>query len=103
VGRTQTARKTEQDGSEPEILLSFMDRHEWAVVVALVGGGQEINVGEAGLAEWGRSLRERFGHWRVVASPKALNGDASLAGQCLFQDGNTAALTVEQEPRFIWK
>ena len=43
--------------SEPEMMLDIMDRHkDWAVIVALVGGGQEINRGEAGLAEWGRAL-----------------------------------------------
>lgn len=45
--------------SEPEILLDVMSRHEdWAVVVAMVGSGQEINTGEAGLGEWGRALVE---------------------------------------------
>ncbi len=35
--------------SEPEFLISYMDRHkDWAVIVCLVGGGQEINTGEAG-------------------------------------------------------
>ena len=39
------------------MLLKIMERHEdWAIVVALVGGGQEINDGEAGLEEWGRAL-----------------------------------------------
>jgi hypothetical protein len=41
------------DMSEPTFLVSVMDRHEgWCVVVCLIGGGQEINTGEAGLAEW---------------------------------------------------
>ena len=39
--------------SEPEFLISCLDRHpDWAVVVCLVGGGQEINTGEAGISEW---------------------------------------------------
>lgn len=39
--------------SEPEFLISRLDRHEdWAVVVCLMGGGQEINTGEAGISEW---------------------------------------------------
>lgn len=41
------------DMSEPAFLISVMDRHpDWCVVICLVGGGQEINTGEAGLAEW---------------------------------------------------
>ena len=49
-----------------------MHRHQdWAVVVALVGGGQEINTGEAGLAEWGRALLQRP-EWGIVAPPAAL-------------------------------
>ena len=43
------------DMSEPEFLLSVMDRHsDWCVVVCLVGAGQEINTGEAGIGEWFR-------------------------------------------------
>src|SRR5262249_5456723 len=70
------AKKSGSELSEPEVILSIMDRHsEWAVVVALVGGGQEIHTGEAGLGEWGRSLRERFPHWQIAVSPKAVSGD----------------------------
>ena len=55
--------------SEPGFLISTMDRHEgWAVVVCLVGGGQEINRGEAGMPEWFDSLREHFSHWDVYAT-----------------------------------
>lgn len=55
--------------SEPEFLISTMDRHEdWAVIVCLIGGGQEINTGEAGLIEWFDSLRRSFKHWEVFVS-----------------------------------
>ena len=59
--------------SEPRMVIEIMDRFkdEWAVIVALIGGGQEINRGEAGLAEWGRALRE-FPGWQVFASPEVL-------------------------------
>lgn len=57
--------------SEPEFLISTMDRHEdWAVIVCLVGGGQEINTGEAGLSEWFDSLRRSFAGWDVFVSDK---------------------------------
>jgi len=91
------ARKTGSEFSEPETILSIMDRHtDWAVIIALVGGGQEIHSGEAGLAEWGKSLRKRFPHWRVAVSPKALTGDTSLAGQRLFEDGKLDSV-ISQE------
>jgi hypothetical protein len=57
--------------SEPEFLLSVMDRHtDWCVVVCLIGGGQEINTGEAGLGEWFRALARKFSHWRVLYSDR---------------------------------
>ena len=57
--------------SEPEFLISTMDRHhDWAVIVCLVGGGQEINTGEAGLPEWFDSLRRAFPHWDVYITPE---------------------------------
>lgn len=57
--------------SEPEFLISTMDRHDdWAVIICLVGGGQEINTGEAGLPEWFDSLRKSFRHWDVYITPQ---------------------------------
>ena len=65
-------RKRGQEGfaqSEPEFLVSVMDRHiDWCTVVCLIGGGQEINTGEAGIAEWLKALQTRFPHWDVHAS-----------------------------------
>ena len=59
------------DYSEPEFLISTMDRHDdWAVIICLVGGGQEINTGEAGLPEWFDSLRKAFSHWDVYITPQ---------------------------------
>jgi hypothetical protein len=60
--------------SEPEHTLEIMGRHaDWAVVVALIGQGQEINTGEAGLAEWGRVIAANP-RWRAVAAPRVLQG-----------------------------
>lgn len=57
--------------SEPEFLISTMDRHQdWAVIVCLVGGGQEINTGEAGLPEWFDSLCRAFPNWDVYITPQ---------------------------------
>jgi hypothetical protein len=64
------------DQSEPEFLLSYMDRHaDWAVVVCLVGGGQEIHTGEAGIAAWLDAIRERFRHWHVYVSPRLVESE----------------------------
>jgi hypothetical protein len=56
--------------SEPEFLISCLDRHDdWSVVVCLVGGGQEINTGEAGISEWFEAVLKRFKDWEVYLSP----------------------------------
>jgi len=87
--RAQHMKKFNRDYSEPEMLLRIMERHErWAVVVALVGGGQEINDGEAGLEEWGRALVGAAKEWVIYASPEVLEGGSSTAGHRLF-DGST--------------
>ncbi len=66
-------RKRGQSGfdmSEPEFLISVMDRHpDWCTIICLVGEGQEINTGEAGIAEWMLALQTRFPTWDVYASP----------------------------------
>lgn len=55
--------------SEPEFLISVMDRHiGWATIICLIGGGQEINKGEAGLAEWFKVLRNSYPNWSVFIS-----------------------------------
>lgn len=59
------------DMSEPEFLIGVMDRHpDWCTIVCLVGGGQEINTGEAGISEWIWALETRFPHWEVFVSPR---------------------------------
>jgi hypothetical protein len=81
----QNKRAKRPQVSESEMMLEVMDRHsDWAVIIALIGGGQEINRGEAGLAEWGRALA-RFPHWTVFASPYAL-GRESPVGFRLFEN-----------------
>lgn len=61
--------------SEPEFLISCLDRHkDWAVVVCLVGGGQEINTGEAGISEWIESLNRSFPDWHIYITPRFTGG-----------------------------
>lgn len=60
--------------SEPEYLISVMDRHEdWCTIVCLIGGGQEINTGEAGVSEWIESLKQKYSDWNIYYSDKILN------------------------------
>ena len=62
--------------SEPEFLISCLDRHsDWAVIICLVGGGQEINRGEAGISEWFNSLNRKFSHWQVYVSSKITDSE----------------------------
>lgn len=57
--------------SEPELLIEYMNRHQdWAVIVCLVGGGQDINTGEAGIQEWFDALRRSYPDWKVYVSNK---------------------------------
>jgi len=71
--------------SEPHFLLSVMDRHDgWCCVVCVIGGGQEINTGEAGLPEWFAALRRDFTHWRVLYSDR-VEGQEYQRGQRLSQ------------------
>jgi hypothetical protein len=56
--------------SEPEFLISYLDRHvDWAVIICLVGGGQEIHTGEAGIGAWLEAARLSFPGWNVCVSP----------------------------------
>jgi hypothetical protein len=68
--------------SEPEFLISCLDRHsDWAVIVCLVGGGQEINTGEAGISEWIDSLDRSFPNWNVFISSKLTDSEYGTAQQ----------------------
>lgn len=81
--------------SEPEFLISCLDRHrDWAVIVCLVGGGQEINTGEAGISEWVDVLLRSFPDWRVHISPHLTDSEY----------GAGAALrTIRKRPNVAWE
>ena len=69
--------------SEPEFLISCLDRHkDWGVVVCLVGGGQEINTGEAGISEWIEAINKSFPDWHVYVSDR-LTDNEYAAGKAL--------------------
>ena len=66
------------DYSEPEFLISCLNRHkDWAVIVCLVGGGQEINTGEAGISEWLDAMYNTFPEWKVYISPNLTDSEYS--------------------------
>ena len=65
--------------SEPEFLIEIMDRHDdWCSIICLVGGGQEINTGEAGLEEWINALRDNFTDWKIYFSELIISDDNYL-------------------------
>lgn len=65
--------------SEPEFLISYLDRHsDWAVIICLVGGGQEIHTGEAGIREW-LDVLQRFPRWHVYVSPNLSESEYDAA------------------------
>jgi hypothetical protein len=71
--------------SEPEFLISCLDRHpDWAVIVCLVGGGQEIHTGEAGISEWIESLNRSFPDWHIYISSRLTDSEYA-AGKVLDQ------------------
>jgi hypothetical protein len=62
--------------SEPESLIEFMNRHDdWATIVCLVGGGQEINTGEGGIVDWFDALRNHFPDWEIYLSDKMTDSE----------------------------
>jgi len=85
------------DMSEPEFLISVLDRHEdWAIVICLIGGGQEINTGEAGLPEWFSAIQKNYPHWDVYASNK-LTDQEYTNGENIYSSLTEKQLTVKNE------
>jgi hypothetical protein len=83
-------RKFDRDFSEAEMLFNIMNRNkDWAVIVALIGSGQEINTGEAGLAEWGKTLNDKFQNWNIYISPELKEGASNIANYKLFEKAPT--------------
>ena len=77
------------DSSEPEFLISCLDRHkDWAVVVCLVGGGQEINTGEAGISEWIHARNRSFPDWDLHVSSRLSDSEYNVAESALDDPGS---------------
>lgn len=96
--REQMLRKQNIDCSEPSELLEVMERLDsWSAVIALVGGGQEIFTGEAGLEEWGMAIENAKEHWEIVASPEVIKGGSSVAGHRLFANEKPESIRYHLE------
>ena len=93
-------RKQGIAASEATLLFDVMERlPNWAVIIALVGGGQEIFLGEAGLEEWGRALENRSLSWQVIAASEARVGGDSVSGHRLFNNGIPINVTYREDQR----
>jgi hypothetical protein len=83
--------------SEPEFLISCLDRHsDWAVVVCLVGGGQEINTGEAGISEWIRAINCSFPDWHIYISSRLTDSEYG-AGKILDEVKSCSNVVYKDE------
>jgi hypothetical protein len=83
--------------SEPEFLISCLDRHpDWAVIVCLVGGGQEINTGESGISEWISSLRRSFPKWAIYISSQLTDNEYG-AGKILEELQSDSNVTYHDD------
>ncbi|MXP64584.1 DUF2075 domain-containing protein [Roseomonas sp. M0104] len=90
AGRDTRRRRSILSDSEPAHMLEIMGRAaDWSVIVALIGNGQEINTGEAGLAEWGRVIASSGGRWQAVAAP------------CVLGAAEPAQRLVEAQPSWL--
>lgn len=72
--------------SEPECLIDFMNRRkEWCSIICLIGGGQEINTGEAGIEEWLNALRNKFTNWKIYFSDSVIGSNNYIKSSNLIQ------------------
>jgi Schlafen group 3, DNA/RNA helicase domain len=83
--------------SEPEFLISCLNRHQdWAVVICLVGGGQEINTGEAGIGEWFDALDRSFRDWKIYVSDRLVDSEYGVSDRAnALKMGGRAACNSE--------
>lgn len=83
--------------SEPEFLISCLNRHQdWAVIVCLVGGGQEINTGEAGISEWIAALNRSYPDWFIYISPHLTDSEYG-AGKILDEIAQSSKVNYRDD------
>ena len=89
--------KIDFNQSEPEFLISVMDRHsDWATIICLIGGGQEINTGEAGLHEWFSSLKRSFPNWNIHISSKLADFEYTQ-GSALYDKNDLERIHIHDD------
>jgi hypothetical protein len=83
--------------SEPDFLISCLDRHpDWAVIICLVGGGQEINTGEAGISEWINCLIRSYPKWHIYVSERLTDSEYD-AGKVLIKLKSRPSVVYKKE------
>ena len=83
--------------SEPDFLISVLDRHtDWAVVICLIGGGQEINTGEAGLPEWFSAIEKKYPYWDVYVSDMLVDEEYT-GNEDLYSKIESSKLNIQSE------
>lgn len=83
--------------SEPDFLISVLDRHtDWAVVICLIGGGQEINTGEAGLPEWFSAIEKKYRYWDVYVSDMLVDEEYT-GNEDLYSRIENSKLNIQKE------
>ena len=98
--RVAHVHKSAVDKSEPEHLIEFCERiPEWCVLVALIGDGQAIHVGEeAGIELWHQALRRstRSAEWTVHGASGFSEVFSGLQGKASWNK----VLNLDTELRF---
>ena len=95
-GRTTILQNPNFPYSEPAFLIWSLNlRQDWVAIVCLVGGGQEINTGEAGILEWIKAINQHFPHWHVYISPN-LHGQ-EYAGESLAHELKSLKYITENQ------
>lgn len=73
--------------SEPEFLISVLDRHDdWSVIICLVGGGQEIYTGEAGIEDWFEALKDHYSNWDIYVSKKITDASSEYISENVLEE-----------------
>ena len=89
--------KIDFNQSEPEFLIGVMDRHsDWATIICLIGGGQEINTGEAGLHEWFSSLKRSYPNWNIHISGKITDFEYTQ-GTALYDESDIGRIHTHDD------
>ena len=87
----QKKNRPDFNQSEASFLISYLDRHpDWAVIVCLVGGGQEIHDGEAGISAWLEAARYEFPEWELYISSKLRDSEYAAGNALALAQGSTA-------------